>query len=125
MAKKSVKKDKESLIRVLVMRESNDETTFAVVSAQVTRNVFDAASLRDALTEALTQWCNCANEGREAWEESDHDFNIGDLGSRYLGCESLQPYLNNAGVEELEIAIERDIFTCQWVYDTVLMDPEP
>ena len=60
--------------RCIVPRISNDEFTFAVVTADTDRRL-SAAEFRNSLTEALTEWVALTAEGTRAWRASSLDFN--------------------------------------------------
>lgn len=76
------------------------------------------------LCEALTNWKNNTEEGRQAWERSCHDFNVGDL-SNYYQSPHLRPFLENEDITDLEITLTTGRhLTNGWDYDTVLIDKE-
>jgi hypothetical protein len=53
-----------------------------------------------AIEDACTKWVNETQFGRDAWEESSEDFNIGDMA---IGmCPSLRSYLFEEGIAEIE-----------------------
>jgi len=112
-------------VEFIVVRASISELTFARIDATVTREELtrEVVFLK-ALQGALTQWAAGTSEGKEAWEDSSEDFNVGDL-SYEIGDESMKPYLEKAGIAYLNIGVECHVIrTLAWSYDTVLMDRE-
>lgn len=107
----------------VVVRFSSDEFTFALVQARVaTEDLLSEACFREALEKALTNWARETKEGREAWESSSEDFNVGDLACA-LPSESLAPYLAKEGILWLEVATTVHHAPCtHWCYDTILLD---
>ena len=105
---------------IIVRRDSRDEETFAVICW----NGVEPDALLDALRRALRQWQQTP-EGQAAWEESAHDFNIGDLSSAPCGFDPLRSILQRHGIQDLDI----DVHSCStyipryWSYDIRLMDP--
>jgi hypothetical protein len=54
----------------------------------------------NAVRDAVTAWMVGSADGREAWEQSGEDFNIGDLLAG--GCSgSLRPFLEDRGISDL------------------------
>lgn len=102
-------------------RASYDESTYAVVTAQVgDARLRGESAFLDALTKALSRWVRETETGQEAWEESSHDFNVGDL-SNYYSDPSLTPILTDEGIVNLHIEVHSaDAST--WTYDTVLIE---
>ena len=56
------------------------------------------------LKKAITDWVDNTNEGKEIYEDSSEDFNIGDL-DHYWDDDTLEPYLIQYDVEIIEIDI--------------------
>jgi hypothetical protein len=116
-----------SRISVLVYRQEKCEVGAAVVvSARQSKRVRDSASLLDRLRKAITRWMCETKKGKEAWEDSGADFNIGDLSASHMDDkgpdESLVPYLEAQGVCDLDVdQLDPD---ADWTYDTVLCDEE-
>lgn len=109
--------------RYIVPRISNDEFTFAVVTADVDRDL-SAASLRNKLTEALTEWVALTAEGTRAWRASSLDFNVGDLAGHLPASRGLRRALARHGIRRLtvETFVDCDSPAHPWTYDTVLVD---
>jgi hypothetical protein len=60
----------------------------------------DVTFVDGAIEDACTKWVNETQFGRDAWEESSEDFNIGDMA---IGmCPSLRSYLFEEGIAEIE-----------------------
>jgi len=103
----------------VVPRSSNDEKTFAFVTARVTKD-YTHRSLLYAVTEAVTEWVNTTENGKTEWENSCHDLNVGDL-SAWTEDEELIIILRKHGIRDLKIETYVDIETsAEWTYDTVL-----
>ena len=67
-------------VEFIVRRNSSDELTYAVVKAEVEKP--EQATERGflaLLTKALTEWKNTTADGKQEWESSVEDFNVGDL----------------------------------------------
>jgi hypothetical protein len=77
--------------------------------------VFEAQSIRDRVSAALTRWY-LTPEGLAAWRESCADFNIGDLAS--TRSESLKALLQEVGLKDLEYLTATG--DCWWQHDDVL-----
>lgn len=72
------------------------------------------------LTQALNKWGQSTEEGRDAWDRASNDFNFGDLSDVVdtpASYHSLQPYLEEAGIQSLSIRISE----AYQPYDRVLM----
>jgi hypothetical protein len=80
--------------------------------------VFEAQSIRDRVSAALTRWY-LTPEGLAAWRESCADFNIGDLANTY--SESLEALLQEVGLKDLEyLSTAGD---SSWQHDNILGKP--
>jgi hypothetical protein len=113
----------------VVIRNSNDETTLAVVEAKVVAGLTEDTAFLAALKKALTKWQQTTDEGKEAWEESSEDFNVGDLSNYELRKGTLRKLLAERGINKLEIDIKSrsggmGASIGAWSYDTVLIEPE-
>lgn len=109
-------------IQFVVPRRSADETTFAIVSCIATADMCNSAALLDGITKAVTEWIKTEQAGKNAWENSSRDLNIGDLSYLYR-TPSLTTLLAKHGVLELEIETHcNDDPVAGWSYDTVLAD---
>lgn len=85
-----------------------------------------AGSIRLWLETVLTHWAKTTKAGRKAWDDSSGDFNVGDL-NQALGDASLKRLLRDNGCLRLTVRIDDSAmrtFDPDWVFDTVLMDPE-
>lgn len=107
-----------------ILRSSNEEITFAVLTCETEREMNDTQAL-EAFRKGITKWMRETLEGGRAWKESCEDFNIGDLSSyvgEYADNKYLHLYLEAEGIHHVEIEIHS---VCQeasraWTYDTVL-----
>ena len=106
--------------RMIVRRDSRDEETFAVICW----NGVEPDQLLVTLRRALHEWQQTP-DGRESWELSSHDFNLGDLSNEPYHLDPLRSFLERHGIRGLEIGVHSCDFTMsdQWVYDSHLMDP--
>ena len=79
------------------------------------------ADVKHALTSATTHWVNTTKEGRDLWDESCNDLNIGDLacGSAFKSAELLAA-LRERGLEYVDCQTG----DCESAlsYDEVLVD---
>lgn len=109
--------------RYVVPRISNDEFTFAVVTADTGRKL-SAVAFRDSLTEALTEWVALTAEGTRAWRASALDFNVGDLAEHLPASRGLRLVLARHGIRRLtvETFVDCDSPANPWTYDTLLVD---
>ena len=111
--------------RFTVPRLDTKNQMIAIVEADVEFAPLQALFL-PKLREAIAAWINKTKEGREAWDYSSEDFNVGDLAG--LGYESDTPLgqeLAVVGIHNLDITIMNLIGEADWHYDTVLgEDPE-
>jgi len=109
----------------VVPRISMDERTVAVVQW---RGTIPEHELRQSVTNAVTEWVNTTEEGKEAWQSSSEDFNIGDLSVHLAGEDTweedaLARCLRNHGITWLEVECYSDTNgDVDWTYDTVLVD---
>jgi hypothetical protein len=109
--------------RYVVPRISNDESTFAVVTADIDRKL-SAVAFRSSLAEALTEWVGLTAEGTRAWRASALDFNVGDLAEHLPASRGLRRVLAQHGIRRLtvETFVDCDSPANPWTYDTVLVD---
>lgn len=80
--------------------------------------VFEAQSIRDRVSAALTRWY-LTPEGLAAWRESCADFNVGDLANTY--SESLKVLLREVGLKDLEYRTASG--DSSWQHDNILGEP--
>lgn len=95
------------------------ETAKLEAALQLTRASNETEALLEMVTRAITRWVNETNAGREAWERSSEDFNVGDL-SNEIGDEELMSRLREEGVVALDI--ETHSTAHKWEYDRILVD---
>jgi hypothetical protein len=105
--------------RVILPRVNREETTFAVVEWA---GDFLPSELLKRVKRAVSRWVANTPEGMAALEDSDKDFNVGDLSN----CDSdptLIPYLQAEGLTFLDVnCFSYDGPAYGWEYDTVLAD---
>jgi len=83
-----------------------------------------ASQLLKRFVEAVTAWVRNTQEGKEAYDQSDQDYNVGDLAND-IDQPSLAPYLEAHGLLDLEIDIySDDDFQNNWTSDTHLVNAE-
>lgn len=110
--------------RYVVLRDSADETTMAIVDATVmTDNRYLSACefVEQYLKPSLTEWVKKTKQGQTAWKESCDDFNVGDL-SMCCDNKALTKILAEHGVINMEVDTVSETAVDDWDYDTVLVD---
>lgn len=107
----------------LVIRDSADELTYAFVAADQAGEIRNAGALRTAIVKAVTEWMQTTSGGKQAWETTNQDFNVGDL-SLELSEVSLRALLEKHGVRHLTINVHSCGHSSPWVwtYDDHLFD---
>lgn len=122
-------KEKEGLdhrVEFYVRRDSYDEETFAVVTACMSidwdtppqhGNYHEREFLR-RLKRAVTNWMLTTDEGKDAWDHSSEDFNVGDL-SLCVGIPKLTACLEGEGIFGLKIQTHTGSLG-EWSFDTIL-----
>jgi hypothetical protein len=111
-------------MRVLFIVKRASESTWAVVEADVSENKNNARSnFVDNLTACITEWIKDTDDGKEAWETSCRDFNVGDLSS-YVDSPWLHNILAVHGIGDLKVTIHSYDSTDNdsWYYDRILVD---
>jgi len=97
--------------------------TVAVVRWTPTEKVSTAFQLMTAVEKACTCWANETEDGRNTWEGTNEDFNIGDLSLENLSAGQLPGYLEREGIEGLEIkCFDATDTTAGWSYDLLMVD---
>ena len=111
-------------ITLVVHRESTDECTFAVVSCDKTDKITTPRHVPQAVITAVTAWVQNTTEGREAYNRTAADFNIGDLSQEsLLPPSALGLYLEEQGVVNLAIETHvHDYGSVGWTYDQHLVN---
>lgn len=111
-------------VEAVVRRESNKETTIALVSCEESAEVRNPMELKAAIKNAVTDWMLHTDDGLKELIEADEDFNIGDLANAEYDGPPLRDCLRQHGICDLKI----DIHTLQvnvdhfWTFDSLLMD---
>lgn len=114
----------ESNVSFIVKRASEEELTFAVIKARVTKKTLqNEVEFRKALIQAVTFWHQNDPEGQQAWQYSSGDFNLGDLAG--WSNEGLTKALEAVGIHDFSLEVESHDYLCtHWTYDTVLHDQD-
>jgi len=106
--------------RLIVRRLYYKEALFAVVDVET--KLETEREILDAVIKGCTKWRDNFEKGRDMWEYSGQEFNLGDMGVSM--DEDLRNCLKEFGIEDIEINVHpQDESTC-WFYDTVLMQEE-
>lgn len=108
-------------VQFVVLRASEyEEATAAIVSATVTEDLADEASLLDAIRRAVTAWMKTTEAGREAYIGTVADFNVGDFET--YRDEKLDELLRNRGVFSLNVLCVSASDCGSWVFDDLLFN---
>lgn len=108
-------------VQFVIPRTSANEITVAIIDAVVTKEELrDKQTFLNALRHALTSWVQETRIGKRAWEQSSHDFNIGDL-SHYQDDHGIKLRCRNKGIIQFVVTPYTN-FWSGWHYDTVLID---
>ena len=106
----------------MVIRQSNDENTVAILTCNRTNDIPDASAFRDALKKAVSDWVDRTTDGREAYSENGNDFNLGDLAD-WDDDPSLLKFMELHGITGFGIQVFCDIEPARgWGYDDNLVD---
>lgn len=109
-------------VRAVVIRSSTEENTLACVTVRKTETVRHPGQLLSLFRNAITAWVRETKEGREAYDNSSRDFNVGDL-AVIMPNPQLQYYFNGQGLYDIEIeTISSTDFQDDWTYDTHLVE---
>ena len=123
------KRQKTTPIRFIVLRSSQEEVTFAEIRARLTedalaRGLADERNFFAALRRAVTDWVRATDEGRQWYEDTSQDANIGDLCAYGIPAR-VAAALAKQGIRSLtlECTSTADRFVCRnWTYDMHLAD---
>lgn len=111
-------------IETVVIRQSNEENTVAVLTCNRTDCIADAAAFRDALQKAVSDWVDRTTDGREAYTENGDDFNIGDL-AQWDNDPTLLEFMKLHGITGFGIQVFCDTEPAPgWEYDDNLVDED-
>lgn len=109
--------------QMIVPRSSGEETTFALIKWEGPRR----KAVPYLLEQAITVWVKNTDQGKQEWESSSHDFNLGDLCA--YDCDDLTkdvtlgPFLKEVGFSYLQIeTFCDDDYPTDLTYDTVLVN---
>lgn len=112
------------VVRAVVLRTSQDESTLAIVTVRKTDTVNHPDQLLNLFRTAVTQWVRETEEGAKAYEDSSEDFNIGDL-AQEMPNPQLQYFFNGQGLFDIKIEIiANSDYQDDWTYDTHLVEEE-
>lgn len=87
---------------VFIRQDGQDVDAVAILLIQDNDGNRGAAAGLQAVERAITRWVKETPEGREAYEESSEDYNIGDFVDDYQS-ESLAAYLIKEGIAGLDL----------------------
>lgn len=105
-------------LEIYVPRIDKNLVNLAIIKAKTKHSSVDA--FKNALRNALTAWVKETDEGKQAWEYSSEDFNVGDL-TDWTDTQSLILYLSKYDIYSLSV----DILTLpqhNWMFDEVLVN---
>jgi hypothetical protein len=107
-------------MRLIISRENDMfPDSLVLITAEVNKEaITNHDELLMELNAGVTKWVKQTKEGREAWDDSVLDFNIGDL----MGYD-LAPILKNCP-NILRLYIERIDVAENWMFDTILVDSQ-
>jgi hypothetical protein len=112
----------------IIPRLSNDESTFAVVTVDLMEQAIDAGlsgatTFLAALKDTVTEWVKTTDSGRKAWEESDENFNVGDLANENLeALNELFMERHAAFITDIDVFSQDGNTGDEWAFDDVLVD---
>ena len=114
-------------IKAVVIRQSNDENTVAIVHSDVDDEFADEQAkvhaLFGSIQQAVTEWGRQTAEGQSVFRSNGFDFNVGDLGE-WCDDESLARFLRQQGIHKLRIECHCDTSGHCWDYDDRLFDED-
>ena len=105
----------------IVLRDSDDENTFAMLACEVESDQYlTDKELRDIVSEAVKAWREKTENGSEAWVSTCEDFNIADL--NMYQDDHLREELRKRGVDKLTINVHsfESFRPTLWSFDDVL-----
>lgn len=105
--------------KIIVERSADDEMTFATITFETDKWLSDASVYRK-FCDVVTKWRETTECGRQAWEESCEDFNVGDL-SMYLN--SIPEYIwtmHGLSHVSVEVTSLDNAASRYWTFDMVL-----
>lgn len=108
--------------RFIVHRESYEERTFAIVTANIHPDkpeLTKESGFLKALEEAIAKWIETDKVGRATWEYANEDFNVGDLSLHYHD-RPLRVLLFDQGIKNLEVETHVYDGNGPWTFDTNL-----
>lgn len=111
--------------KIMLVVSRPDDTTIAVILADITEKITKTTELQAAIIKAVTFWMCETPEGAEAYKRSSEDFNVGDLAGVVgdMGDANLKNHLASLGVYNLDIdACEAGVD--HWNFDDHLFDAE-
>lgn len=102
-------------------QEGLDITTIAILNVEVDQQVHDQEAAFSALREAVTEWVKTTPGGRDCWQDSCSDLNIGDLANHVAFKDPmLVAALRARGIVAIDwVDVDADR---SFNYDTVLVD---
>ena len=96
----------------------------AILTCNQTSDIDEAATLRDALKKAVSDWVDRTTDGREAYAANGNDFNLGDL-AQWDDDPTLLKFMELHGITGFNIQFFCDTEPAPgWDYDDNLVDDE-
>lgn len=102
----------------VIIRESQDEETVAVVEAEVPE-FFTRALFRQAVRHAVSEWLETSDIGKKIPDNERNHFNIGDL-VHYQEDETLKKLLKEELVDNLFVTVFSETDPRIWDFDESL-----
>ena len=116
------------VVNFVIPRDSNEEQTFAVIHSIVNHpDLKQKVNYLAALKRAITAWIQNDELGKEFWNETCHDLNVGDLSTvRFEKHSALSRYLADEGIKgfKVDYYTTDDFSSISWTYDTVLVNKD-
>ena len=111
-------------VETVVIRQSNEENTVAILTCNRTKGIPDASAFRDALGNAVSDWVDRTTDGRESYAENSNDFNLGDL-AQWDDDPTLRKFMKLNGITGFAMQVYCDTEPAPgWDYDDNLVDEE-
>mgnify|MGYP003406004441 CR=1 len=123
MAKRTKPATPRETLQLAVRRVSHEEITFAIVRCTATDKVPNVSHVRRAIEAAVTEWVKTTQDGKDAYNRSAADFNVGDLSTEDYQSGELNRILREHGIDDLDIEVEANQHPqTDWTYDMHLVD---
>jgi hypothetical protein len=116
-------------IKTVITRDSHEESTVAVIDAdlEMDDDVWPSAEndLLPRLRRAVTAWVSETKDGRLVWQQSNHDLNIGDV-ALFIDRAgrtptSFWPYMTRQGIKAISVYTASSDVNRDWSFDSHLV----